>query len=69
MESDSSSNESESDGEPIVYLNEGREKRVNAGNRMNFLLDQFEEEEEFKEEINDVEFIGKGSSLRVDYSI
>jgi vacuolar protein sorting-associated protein 72 len=56
--------EEESDGEPIVPLLAGREKRSNAGNRMRALLEdeqgQVEEEEMFKEEADDVDFETKG---------
>lgn len=52
-----------SDGEPIVPLLAGREKRSNAGNRMRALLEDeqgAEEEEMFKEEADDVDFETKG---------
>lgn len=55
--------EEESDGEPIVPLLAGREKRSNAGNRMRALLEDeqgAEEEEMFKEEADDVDFETKG---------
>lgn len=58
--------ESESDGEPIVLLLDGREKRHNAGNRMRALLDEEEGvgevEEMFKDEEGDGEFETKGES-------
>jgi hypothetical protein len=61
--------ESESDGEPIVLLLDGREKRHNAGNRMRALLDEEdgagEVEEMFKDEEGDGEFETKGGSSRV----
>lgn len=60
----SSSEEDESDGEPIVPLLAGREKRSNAGNRMRALLDEeqgVEEEEMFKEDEGDDEFETKGA--------
>lgn len=65
-EEDDDEEESESDGEPIVMMISGREKRVNAGNRMRGLLDEESSllvEEEFKEEVDDVEFVSKGPSL------
>ena len=58
---------SESDGEPIILLQSGREKRTNAGNRMRDLLDLEEAlvvEEDFKEEAGDGEFVGKGIARR-----
>ncbi|KDE03573.1 hypothetical protein MVLG_05958 [Microbotryum lychnidis-dioicae p1A1 Lamole] len=51
-----------SDGEPVVPLLAGRERRANAGNRMAALLEdeaQAEVEEMFKEEENDIEFEAK----------
>jgi hypothetical protein len=64
LDSNAESDEEESsDGEPIVTMFEGREKRYNAGNRMRALLDEessLQVEEEFKEEVNDDEFVGKG---------
>lgn len=63
-ESSSESESDESDGEPIILLQAGREKRYNAGNRMRDLLDLEEAlvvEEDFKEELNDGEFVGKGN--------
>ncbi|ORY75377.1 YL1 nuclear protein-domain-containing protein [Leucosporidium creatinivorum] len=58
--SEASEEEDESsDGEPIVPLLAGREKRSNAGNRMRALLEDeqgAEEDEMFKEEENDEEF-------------
>ena len=63
LPSDASSSEQESDGEPIVPLLAGREKRSNAGNRMRALLDeeQVVEEELFKEDEGDDEFETKGA--------
>ncbi|KAM0753528.1 YL1-domain-containing protein [Meredithblackwellia eburnea MCA 4105] len=49
----------DSDDEPIEYLATGRERRANQGNRMRALLEEetaFEEEEMFKEEVDDVDF-------------
>lgn len=63
-EDEDNEEEDSSDGEPIVLLLDGREKRVNAGNRMRALLDEegtLEVEEEFREEANDVEFVNKGT--------
>ncbi|SCZ96374.1 BZ3500_MvSof-1268-A1-R1_Chr8-2g10152 [Microbotryum saponariae] len=51
-----------SDGEAVVPLLAGRERRANAGNRMAALLEdeaQAEMEEMFKEEENDIEFEAK----------
>lgn len=63
---DDDDDDESSDGEPIITMLEGREKRFNAGNRMRALLDEESTllvEEEFKEETNDDEFIGKGMLL------
>ena len=65
-EQDGSSDES-SDGEPVIPLATGREKRINQGNRMRALLEEeglIEDEELFREEEDDVDFQAKGVPSR-----
>lgn len=60
--SESGSSSEESDGEPIVSMQSGREQRATAGNKMRALLDEeLVVEEGFMEEVGDDEFVGNGT--------